>query len=84
MLTEKKFPLHATHPSLLPLRMALTLAESDVPPRPQPDANEQLALRLIQKMKTEYKKQLPISIVGDVPSPYGYEVSHAGIASVHA
>jgi len=84
MLTARKYPLHVAHPSLLPLRMALILAESDVPPSPQPDANEQLALKLIQKIKTEQRKQLPVLIAGDIPSLYGYELSHAEIASVHA
>jgi len=46
-----------THPSLLPLRMVLIAAESGSPARPpRIDANEQRALRLIQKMRTEHKK----------------------------
>ena len=45
-----------THPSLLPLREALTAAESEVPS--QPDVNEQLAQTLIKKMKTEYQNPL--------------------------
>jgi len=46
-----------THPSLLPLRMALIVAESGSPARPpRIDVNEQRALQLIQKMKTENQK----------------------------
>ena len=45
------------HPSLLPLRMALIVAESGSPALPpRTDANEQKALQLIQKMKTEQQK----------------------------
>ena len=81
MLTEKKNTLHATHPSLLPLRMALIAAERESPPSPLPDANEQLALKLIETMKAEHKQQLPILIFGDVPSLYGYRTSHQEIVS---
>ena len=64
MLDKNKRTLHFnkvqcghSHPSLLPLRMALTAAEKESPARPpRIDANEQRALRLIEKMKTEYKK----------------------------
>ena len=48
--------------SLMPLRMILTNAGKDLPPRglrSQKDVNEELALKLIEKMKTEYKKPLP-------------------------
>jgi len=45
------------HPSLLPLRMALIVAESGSPAcPPQIDANEQRALQLIQKIKTDSQK----------------------------
>ena len=84
MLTEKKNALHVTYPSLLPLRMVLTLAESDAPPSPRLDANEQLALKLIEKMRTKQKKQSPILIFGDIPSPYGYKASHAEMVSAQA
>ncbi|MBK9924890.1 MAG: hypothetical protein IPP66_06305 [Anaerolineales bacterium] len=51
-----------THPSLLPLRMALLLAESESPARPpQSSADEQRAMDLIEKMKTEYSKPLPFT-----------------------
>ena len=82
MLAEKINTLRA-HPSLFPLRMALTLAERDVPPSPCLDANEQLALKLIEKMKTENKRQLPELVLRDIPSLYGYRASHAEIVSAH-
>ena len=57
-----------THPSLLPLRMALVAAESGSPARPpRIDTNEQRALQLIQKMKTEYQKPLPFTSWKDDP-----------------
>ena len=44
--------------SLLSLRMVLTNARKTLPPRvAKKDASDELALRLIQKMKTEYKRQ---------------------------
>ena len=84
MLTEKKNMLHTTHPSLLPLRMALIAAERDASPSPRPDANEQLALKLIETMRNEHRKQLPILFLGDVPGLYGYRTGHKEMASVHA
>jgi len=58
MLDTRKNTHHASrHPSLLPLRMALIAAESGAPARsPQVDPNEQKALQLIQKMKTDCQK----------------------------
>lgn len=64
MLDTNKRTLHFdkaqyghSHPSLLRLRMALIAAESESPARPpRIDANEQRALRLIQKMRTEHQK----------------------------
>jgi len=53
---------HQAHPSLIPLRMALTAAKRESPSRPQHvDPNEQRALDLITRMKTEYRKPLPFS-----------------------
>jgi hypothetical protein len=49
--------MNQTHPSLLPLRMALIAAERVSPARPpRIDANEQRAIQLIQKMRTEHQK----------------------------
>ncbi|MBI4762297.1 MAG: hypothetical protein ACOYYF_12095 [Chloroflexota bacterium] len=57
-----------THPSpsvklrasLLPLRAALTLAESGTPSRPRRmDAGERLAMQLIARMQARYKKTKP-------------------------
>ena len=56
-MLDVKSALH-THPSLLPLRMALTAAEKETPARPpqQMTVDEQHALDLIERMKTEYAK----------------------------
>ncbi len=46
--------------SLLPLKTVLAEARKDLPPRVwQMDMNEELALKLIEKMKTDYKKSTP-------------------------
>jgi hypothetical protein len=59
MLDEKNRTFQ-THPSLLPLRMALTLAESRSPARPRRvDTNERLAMQLIARMQSRYKKTNP-------------------------
>ncbi len=45
--------------SLLTLRIVLTDARKDVPPQvSKNDMNEELAARLIRKMKRQYKKYL--------------------------
>ena len=61
MLDVKKNTLHALrHPSLLPLRVALTAAERESPARPRClDANERRALQLIARMQAEHKKVFP-------------------------
>ena len=84
MLTEKKNMFHATHPSLLPLRMALIAAERESPPQPQPDANEQLALKLIETMKTEHKKPLPFLNWMDIPTLHGFREGVQKMAVIHA
>ncbi|MEP0807067.1 MAG: hypothetical protein HRF47_16420 [Chloroflexota bacterium] len=54
-----KTPLR-THPSLLPLRAALTFAESGTPARPRRmDADERRAMQLIARMQARYKKVQP-------------------------
>lgn len=51
-----------THPSLLPLRMALIAAESGSPARPPRVSNdERRVLELIEKMRTEFIKPLPFA-----------------------
>ena len=81
MLDNKKRALHS-HPSLLPLRMALTFAESGSPARPRRiDVNEQRALQLIAKVKAEYKKQQFVLNWDDVPSPFGFHVPHQEMAT---
>lgn len=86
MLDEKKTALHASrHPSLLPLRIALSLAESGSPSRPpRMDVNEQLALQLIEKMKTSYKKPQPFLNWNDIPSQHGFRESLQKMAVSHA
>lgn len=60
MLDEKKTV--RSHPSLLPLRMALIAAERESPSRPlQKTRDEHRALELIGRMKTEYNKPLPFA-----------------------
>jgi len=59
MLDEKKNTLHFDALSLLPLKMALINAEKESPPRApkrQLDMNEELALKLIRRMKKQYRK----------------------------
>lgn len=85
MFDEKKTTFHA-HPSLLPLRIALTFAESESPARaPRVDANERRALQLIARMQAGHKKVSPFLKVQDVPASYIFHkilqdvaVSHAG------
>jgi hypothetical protein len=51
-------------PSLLPLKWVLTEARMDTPPRNldlRGDVNEELALKLIERMKTEYGRPLPFA-----------------------
>jgi len=85
MLIEKKNTLHVTHPSLLPLRMTLILAERDVPPSPPlPDVNEQLALKLIEKVQTHYKRPHPFLTWSDIPSQHGFRESLQQMAATHA
>jgi hypothetical protein len=73
------------YPSLLPLRMALTLAERESPAcPPRMDANERLAMQLIEKVKAEYKKPLPLLNWTDIPSQQGYRESLHPMAVTHA
>jgi hypothetical protein len=84
MLDEKKNPLHS-HPSLLPLRMALVAAESGSPARPpRIDANEQRALQLIAQVKAEYKKQQFVMNWNDIPSPHGFHADLQTVVHSHA
>jgi len=54
--------------SLMPLKVVLTNARNDLPPRahtPGRDANEELASRLIEMMKLQFKKQShPVNWMG--------------------
>ncbi len=65
MLDEKNRTLY-THPSLLPLRTALILAERESPARPdRVDSNERLAMQLIARMQARYKKASPFMTPGE-------------------
>ena len=84
MLTGKSQAFRS-HPSLLPLRMVLSVAESESPSRPpHMDVNEQLAVQLIEKMKAEYKKPHPFLNWMDFPSQHGLHESIQEIAVMHA
>jgi len=68
MLDVKKNPPRS-HPNLLPLRMALTLAERASPSRPhRVDANEQRALQLIARMQAGHKKVPPFLNMQEIAS----------------
>lgn len=55
-----KNTLRTPHPSLRPLRTALTLAERESPSRPRRvNVDERLAMQLIARMQAEYKKTHP-------------------------
>ena len=84
MLDVKKTTFHS-HPSLLPLRIALTVAASAAPASPPHiDANEQRALQLIQKVKAGYKKSGSLFNWNDIPSQYGCRESLREMAVTHA
>jgi len=85
MFDEKKTTLR-THPSLFPLRVALTLALSESPALPpHADANEQRAMQLIARMQEEYKKASLFLNKQNIPASYVFHKllqemvpSHAG------
>jgi hypothetical protein len=59
MLDMKKNTIHALrHPSLLPLRVALTTAERESPSHPQmsPTVDEQLASKFIEKVRKVHRR----------------------------
>jgi len=57
MTRQKIHPYRYETPSLFPLKLVLAHARRDLPPHvSKKDVNEELALKLIEKMKTEYKK----------------------------
>jgi len=70
MFDEKKSTL-PSHPSLLPLRIALTFAESESPAlAPSTDVNEQRAMQLIARMQADHKKVTPFLSEQKVPASY--------------
>jgi len=83
MLDVNKKALHS-YPSLLPLQKALIAAESESPSRPPHiDANEQRAVQLIQKMRAEYKRPLPLLNWSDIPSQHGLHISLHEMTATH-
>ena len=74
-----------THPSLLELQKALSMAESVAPARPpRIDPNERLALQLIARMQADYKKSLPFLDLQDRPGPYRFREQFRELAGTHA
>ena len=70
MFDMKKHSVQS-HPSLLPLRMALTAAERESPSTPhRVDANERRALQLIARMQAKHKKVFPFLNAQDVPASH--------------
>ena len=83
MLDVNKKTVHS-YPSLLPLRMALIAAESESPARPPYiDVNVQRAVQLIQKMRAEYKRPLPLLNWSDIPSQHGLHISLHEMTTTH-
>jgi hypothetical protein len=83
MFDEKKTTLHS-HPSLLPLRVALAFAESETPARPRHvDVNERRAMQLIARMQAEYKRVSPF-VNMDVPASYVFHKILQDMAAGHA
>lgn len=83
MFDQRKNTLQS-HPSLLPLRVALTLAESETPARPRRvDMNEQRALQLIARMQAKHKRVSPF-VNMDVPASYVFHKVLQDMAAVHA
>ena len=86
MLNRKTHTSHASqHPSLLPLRRALSVAESATPSRPHwLDVNEQRAMQLIARMQARYKKSLPFVDVQEVSEASTYRQQLHEMAGTHA
>ena len=60
MKTQKNHSYRCEPSSLLSLEMVLTNARKALPPRvSKKDAGDELALRLIQKIRTDYKVRIP-------------------------
>ena len=73
MLDEKK--TLRNYPSLLPLRMALTVAERESPAHPpQVTRDENRALELIERMKVKYDKPLPFACWKDESSSSTFDL----------
>lgn len=74
-------------PSLLPLKIVLTNARNDLVPRTHlscRDANEELALRLIEMMKLQFKKHSdPVHRMGS-SIRHGSEASHKETVGTNA
>lgn len=75
---NQKFRLayRSQSPSLLPLNMALQEAKLVSPPdtlKPQTDVDEQLALKLIDNMKKQYRSPSPFAHWMGQPFPHEYK-----------
>jgi hypothetical protein len=86
MLTGKTNMDRASqHPSLLPLRKALSVAENATPSRPHwLDANEQRALQLIARMQANYKKAVPFVGLRDISRLSTHHQQIHEMAGAHA
>jgi len=74
-MLDTNLKTHRAHPSLLPLRAALIAAKKESPSRPQCiDPNEQRALELISRMKTEFGKPLPFSSWKDESNMHSFRL----------
>lgn len=74
---NQKFTLayRSQSPSLLPLKIALKEAKLVSPPdtsKPQTDVDEQLALKLIDNMKRQYRRPSPFANWMGQPFPNEY------------
>ena len=62
MTRQKIHTYRSRTPALFSLKGVLTNARRDLPSHvSKKDVNEELALKLIEKMKTDYKKPLPLN-----------------------
>jgi hypothetical protein len=60
MKTQKNHSYRCEPSSLLSLKMVLTTARKALPPRiSKKDASDELALRFIEKIRTDYKVRVP-------------------------
>ena len=76
MNPKTTFAIHAQNSSLLPLGTALKEAKVFAAPdvfQPRQDADEQLASRLIENVKKQYRRPSPFAIWMGQPFPHEYK-----------